>query len=82
LIRTLLPQLGDEVSTSELEADTEETFLDLMAAASFDHAMGDGEIFRWKASLAHERDDVWREAVPRDEVGDWKVERFKLYRPA
>ncbi len=36
LVRTLLPHPGDEISTSELKADTEEAFLDLMAAASFD----------------------------------------------
>lgn len=78
LVRRILPEKGSTVSTSEVLVDDEETFLDLIAAASFDHAFGDNGIVRWRVTLSHESDDLDRSEVPRDEVAGWEVERFSL----
>jgi hypothetical protein len=80
LVEEILPQKNSTVSTNEIVVETEETFLDLMAAASFDHAFGVNGVVRWRVALSHEFADVDRKAVPRDELAGWKVERFNLSR--
>jgi len=80
LIQKILPQKDITISTNEIVVETEETFLDLMAAASFDHAFGVNGVVRWRVALRHEFDDVDRNAVPRDALAGWKVERFNISR--
>jgi hypothetical protein len=82
LVQKILPQKGSSVSTSEIAVEDEKTFLDLIAAASFNHDFVDGAIVRWRVVLSHEMADFDRAAVPRDRVGGWKVERFNLSRVA
>lgn len=81
-VQMILPRKGSVISTSRVELTTEESFLDLLAAASFDHAVAAHGIVRWKTELDHQPDDVDRSAVPRDLVAGWEVERFSLSRTA
>jgi len=80
LVRELLGTPDASISTADMPIETEERFLDLIAAASFGHAITSGGMVRWRVDPAHARDDWDRKHVPRDTVGHWKVERFTLIR--
>ena len=80
LVRKLLPHVGDTMDTSAMKIEGKEMFLDLVAAASFNHVHAVGGMLRWRTNLTHAYADVTRKDVPRDSVEDWKVERFSLTR--
>jgi hypothetical protein len=80
LIRQMLPEKGSNVSTKEIHIDSEDALLDLMSAASFNHAISAEGTLQWETALSHNIDDLERIDVPRDELADWKVERFTLTR--
>ena len=79
-VSRLLPEKNSSVATNKMEITSEEMLLDLMAAASFNHALTAEGVLRWQTSLSHHPDDPERTAVPHDELAGWKVERFALTR--
>ena len=80
LVRRLLPAPDAFTGTDRITADSEESFLDLVAAASFDHALTPEGVVRWKVGLSRNPEDLDRGSVPHDAVGGWEVERFTLTR--
>jgi hypothetical protein len=80
LVQNMLPNASDAASTDVINIDTEEMLLDLMAAASFNHALFTDGVLRWNITLDHKPDDVERGNVSRDELAGWQVERFTLTR--
>ena len=80
LVRRVLPAPGDSAGTHDISVTSDEMFLDLIAAASFDHALSPDGLLRWKVTLARDPDDLTRALVPHDPAGDWTVERFNLTR--
>lgn len=80
LVERLIPAKGDTVATSSIAIDSEESLLNLLAAASFDHFISAAGVLRWKVSLARRIDEISPEGIPRDTVWDWNVESFELKR--
>lgn len=80
LITRELPQPGITISTQELVIQSDESLLDLIAAASFSQASLPGGVVRWQTTLSHSPDDWDRKEVPVDQVEGWTVERFNLTR--
>ena len=80
LVRRLLPEAGNCISTNAVAIRSEEMLLDLVAAASFDRALSAEGMLRWQTTLSHEHDDLERTDVPWDQLHGWKVERFTLTR--
>ncbi|MGC4015112.1 MAG: DUF5716 family protein [Luteolibacter sp.] len=80
LVRQMLSEAGAASSTDEVNIDSDEMLLDLMAAASFNQAFAVEGILRWQITLSHHPDDFERASVPRDVVAGWQVERFTLTR--
>jgi hypothetical protein len=80
LVRLLLPEPEASIRTDGLTVASGEMFLDLVAAASFDHALTPEGTLRWRVTLARDAGDLERAGVPYDDVGGWDVERFTLTR--
>jgi hypothetical protein len=80
LIKRHLSGPGEAISTQELVICDDESLLDLLATASFDHASLPEGILRWQIALSHSSDAWDRKFVPVDSVGTWTVERFTLTR--
>jgi hypothetical protein len=81
LVQQIVPEPGKSCSTDAMRIDSDEMFLNLVAAASFNHAFISDGILRWQVKLSHEAADIERNSVPRDMVADeWQVERFTLSR--
>ena len=80
LVRTLLPERGQTVSTGEMSIETEEALLDLLSAASYDRFYSAGERLLWLVALARRLHRLAPEAIPRDRVERWRVESFRLTR--
>jgi hypothetical protein len=82
LVGRLLPEVGNNLGTKAMTVTSEEVLLDLIAAASFDHALSMEGVMRWEAALDHEEEAIERGDVPRDPLYEWNVERFTLTRTA
>lgn len=80
LVRRVLPTSGASISTQAVSITSEESLLDLVAAASFQQAFTADGMLRWQVALSHEQEDLERIAVARDAVNGWQVERFTLTR--
>lgn len=82
LITTLLPSKGAAISTRQIKVTTEEMFLDLIAAASFNQFITPEGRMRWQVRLARRLDTMQPQHIARDPVKDWNVESFQLERTA
>jgi len=82
LINVLLPTKGATITTRQMEITTEEAFLDLIAAASFNQFIAPEGRMRWQVRLARRLDMMQPDHIARDAVMDWKVKSFQLERIA
>lgn len=82
LISATLPHKGATITTRQMKIVTEEAFLDLIAAASFNQFISPEGRMRWQVRLARRLDPLQPEHIKRDSVKDWSVESFQLERTA
>ena len=82
LVGALLPSKGATITTRQMEINTEEMFLDLISAASFNQFISPEGRMRWQVRLARRLDPMQPQHIARDPVKDWNVESFQLERTA
>ena len=82
LINNLLPTKGMTITTKQMQIPSEEMFLDLIAAASFNQFIAAEGRMKWQVRLARRLDPMQPLHITRDPVKDWTVESFQLERTA